>query len=51
MSVCVCYRASCYIPVLYVENKIPLGFSSYIQYMHCVDFIENALFKNSGDIF
>ena len=28
VSVCVCYRASCYIPVLYVENKVPLGFSS-----------------------
>ena len=26
-SVCVCYCASCYIPVLYVENKVPLGFS------------------------
>ena len=24
---CVCYRVSCYIPVLYVENKVPLGFS------------------------
>ena len=24
--VCVCHCASCYIPVIYVENKVPLGF-------------------------
>ena len=24
--VCVCYRTSCYIPCLYVENKVPLAF-------------------------
>ena len=34
-----------------LKNKVPLGFSSEIQYMHCVDFVENALFKSSGDIF
>ena len=47
---CVCVSAT-YIPVLYVENEVPLGFSSEIQYMHCVDFVENVLFKSSGDIF
>ena len=26
VCLCVCYRTSCYIPRLYVENKVPLGF-------------------------
>ena len=26
MRVCVCYHASCYIPGLYVEIKVPLSF-------------------------
>ena len=43
--VCVCYRASYYIPRLYVENKVQLGILWCFQDMHCVDFIENALFK------
>ena len=51
-SVCesVCYRASGYIPRLYVENNVPLGFLWRFQVMHCVAFVENALFKSSGDI-
>ena len=51
-SVCVsvCYHASCYIPRLYVENKVPLAFLWHFQRMYCVDFVENALFKTSGNI-
>ena len=31
VCVCVCYHASCYIPVLYVENKVPfIGAFYYI---------------------
>ena len=46
----VCYHASCYIPCLYIEHRVPLGFLWHFQHMYCVDFIENALFKSSGDI-
>ena len=46
----VCNRASCYIPHLYVENQVSLGFLCWFQRMHCVDFVENALFRSSGDI-
>ena len=50
-SRCVCVlRTSCYIPRLYVENKVPLGFLWRFQDTHCVIFVENALFKSSGDI-
>ena len=51
--VCVCYHASCYmyIPGLYDINTVPLGFLRHLQGMHCVDFIENASFKSSGDIY
>ena len=48
-SVCK-YRASCYIPHLYVESRVPLGFLCCSQRIYCVDFIENALFKSSGEI-
>ena len=48
---CVCYYASCYIPCLYVENMVLLGFSWHFQHMHCVDFVEVTLFKSSDDIF
>jgi hypothetical protein len=44
---CVCYCSNCH---LYVENKVPLGFSWQCQRMYCVDFVEHALFKSSGDI-
>ena len=47
---CVCYRASCSIPCLYVENWVPIGFLCHSQHMYCVDFVENALFKSSGKI-
>ena len=55
----VCYRASCYIPRLYVESWVSLGFLCcfqriyWVQMKHlaiCVDFMENALFKSSGEI-
>lgn len=42
----VCYQGSCHIPATYME-KVLLGFS---WHMYCADFIENALFKRSGDI-
>ena len=50
VCVCVCYHTSCYIPHLYIDIKVPLGFLWRFQDTHCVDFIENALFKSSGDI-
>ena len=50
VCVSVCYRASGYIPHFHVENKTPLGFLWRFQDMHCVAFVENALFKSSGDI-
>jgi hypothetical protein len=43
---CVCYQADCRILGLYFENKVPLGFSWQFQFMICVDFVENALFKS-----
>ena len=50
LCACVCYHASCYILRLYVENTVPLSFLWRSQHMYCVDFVENALFKSSGDI-
>ena len=54
VCVCVCVSvtklAAIYIPGLYVKNKMPLGFPWHFQGMYCVDFVENALFKSSGDI-
>ena len=50
---CICYHSNCHIPGLYVENKVSLGFSWPSQRMYsknCVDFVENALFKSSGDM-
>ena len=47
---CVCYHASCYIPHLYTENKVPLSFLCHFLLMYCVGFAENALFRSSGDI-
>ena len=45
----VCYRASCYIPQLYDESQVSLGFLCWSQRMYCVDFVEHALFESSGD--
>ena len=50
VCVCVCYRASCYIPRLYVESWVPLGFLCCSQRMYCVDFLK-ALFRSSGEIY
>ena len=50
VCVCVCYHTSCYIPHLRVENKVPLGFLWWFQDNHCVAFVENALFRSSGNI-
>ena len=50
VCLCVCYRASCYIPRLYIESRVPLGFLCCSQHMYCVDFVEDALFKSSSEI-
>ena len=52
VCMCVCYHASCYVhvPGLHDANKVPLGFLRHFQGMNCVDFVENASFKSSGDI-
>ena len=50
-SECVCYHASCYSPRLYVENiKALLSFLCHLVHVYCVNFIENTLFRNSGNI-
>ena len=38
MSVCVrvCHHASCYIPRLYIENKMPLNFLWHFLYIYCM---------------
>ena len=46
VCVSVCYRASCYISHVYIENWVPLGFSCCSQCMYCVDFID----KSYGEI-
>ena len=46
----VCYHTNCYIPRLYVEIKVALSFLCHFLHMHCVDFVENALFRSYGDI-
>ena len=40
-----------YVPRLHVENRVPLGFLCHSQRVYCVDFVENALFKSSGEIY
>ena len=49
-SVCVSYRASCYICYICIESQVLLGHQYRSQRMCCVDFIENALFESSGNI-
>ena len=48
MCVCVClsvcYRASCYIPGLYVESEAVLSFLYAFKDMCCMDFAENVFF-------
>ena len=36
--------------IYYVEIKMPLSFLCHYLHMHCVDFVENALFRSSDDI-
>ena len=50
VCVCVCYHADCYVPGLYIENKVPLDILWHFQEMNCVNFVENALFKRFGNI-
>ena len=51
LCVYVYYHASCYIPGLYDANKGAIRlFTAFLKY-ECVNFIENALFKSSGDIY
>ena len=48
LCVCVCYHVR---QLLHTDaNKAPLGFSRHFQSMNCVDFVENASFKSSGNI-
>ena len=49
VCVCVCYQANVYIPRLYVESRVPLGFLCCSQCMYFVDFVENALLTSSGE--
>ena len=44
VCLCVCYHDSCFIPRLYVENMVLLSFLWHSQDVHCVDFVEIALF-------
>ena len=37
----VCYRANCYIPCLYVENRVPLGFHDDLN--TCIDSCASCL--------
>ena len=50
VSVCVCYNTNCYIPCSYVEIKVALSFLCHFLLVHCVDFIDNALFTSFGGI-
>ena len=50
VCVSVSYHASCYIPYLYVENKVLLSSLWRSQDMYFVDFIEITWFKSSGNI-
>ena len=43
----VCVRACV---CVYVESRMPLAFLCYSPRMYCVDFVENVLFKSSGEI-
>ena len=49
VSVCLSYRASCYIPHLSWKSGA-LGFLCCSQRMCCVHFVENILFKSSGEV-
>ena len=51
VCLCVCYHTNYCIPCLhvYVEIKVVLSFLCHFLHMHCVDFIENALFRSYGD--
>ena len=51
VCVSVCLVGNCYIPrVFFVEIQVSLGFLCCFQRKYCVDLVENALFKSSGDI-
>ena len=51
--VCVCYRASCYMPRLYDVSDVSFGFPCRFQYvyLYCVDFVENTLDKRDSNGF
>ena len=50
LCVCVCYRASCYIPLLYIESQVPLGFPRCSQCMYCVDLLKRLVKKFWWDL-
>ena len=39
-----------YVLGLYIENKVPLGFQWHFHDNLCMDFVNKALFKCSGNI-
>ena len=49
-SVCVSVTTLAATCLIYVEIKVPLSFLCHFLHMHCVIFVDNALFRNSGDI-
>ena len=51
VCVYVCHHASCFVPRLCIENTVLLSFLWRSQDMHCVDFVEIALFKSSQATF
>ena len=52
VSVCLLLRQLLYTWFMRCKQgaKVPLGFSRHLQGMNCVDFVENASFKRSGNI-
>ena len=48
--VCVCYHTMYYIPPFFTDIHVSLGLLCCFQCMHCVDFVEDALFKSNGNI-
>ena len=50
VSECVCYRASGYIPALYVQSEAIYSFLYAFKDTSCVDFAENVFFRRYGII-
>ena len=50
VCLCVCYRASGYIPGLYVQSEAAYSFLQAFKDIYCVDFAENVSFGRYGVI-